>query len=53
MTAEVKEELVKMDAAGRQVPVWMVDRCTTAKELRDMMALRERAFPATKPNGKK
>jgi hypothetical protein len=45
----VKEAL----AAGRQVPPWIIERAQSREEFERLMELRERAFPATRPNHSK
>jgi hypothetical protein len=38
-------------AAGRQVPTWIAERAATREQFEELLALRERAFPETKPGG--
>lgn len=39
--------------AGRQVPAWIAERAVTRKQFEQWMVLRERAFPATRPDTSK
>ena len=44
-----KPWIAEAQAAGRTVPAWIAERATTREQFEQWMALRERAFPATRP----
>jgi hypothetical protein len=44
-----KPWIAEAQQAGRQVPAWIAERASTRDEFEQLLALRERAFPATRP----
>jgi hypothetical protein len=44
-----KPWIAEAQQASRQVPAWIAERASTRDEFEQLLALRERAFPATRP----
>ena len=44
-----KPWIAEAQAAGRTVPTWIAERANSREQFEQWMALRERAFPATRP----